>query len=36
MPYDYYLGPENEQRMFTERTLEEMQKYLLNLPHYNL
>ena len=34
MPYDYYLEPENEQRMFTERTLEEMQQYLRNIPHH--
>ena len=34
MPYDYYLESENEQRMFTQETLKEMQQYLKDVPHY--
>ena len=36
MPYDYSLESENEQRMFTKETLEEMQQYISNVPHYQL
>ena len=36
MPYDFYLESENEERMFTQETLEEMQRYIGNVPHYKV
>ena len=34
MLYDFDLKPENEKRMFAQKTIEEMQQYLSNIPHY--
>ena len=36
MPYDFNLESENEKRMFSDKTLEEMQRYLYNVPHYRV
>ena len=37
MPYDYFLESENEQRIFSKKTFEEMHKYIINnLPHYHI
>ena len=36
MPYEYYLESENEKRIFSDRTLEKMQQYLNNIPHYKV
>ena len=35
MPYDFYLESENERRAFSEKTFDEMHKYIIkNLSHY--
>ena len=36
MPYDFNLESENEKRMFSDKTLEEMKQYLSNVPHYRV
>ena len=36
MPYDYFLEPENKEKIFTENIWKEMQQQLKNFPHYQV